>query len=196
VTGPAPRTPDEELLLARVSEAAGRARVGRRLASYPGVLPSTWPRAAQRLAARKGWRLGVAVAGVVVAVVCRVNGAVPAAVASAVTAGVAVGSLVPALFDQRSRRAARPDRLDLYQHGLTVVADGRIHVVRYDTTSVLRMTTTYAYTLTDVDGEPVVLHGVPERGTGRSGGGGEFRDVQDWGPVIQRALAEHLRRPP
>lgn len=35
--GPTPRTRDAELLLARISEAAGRARLGRRLATYPGT---------------------------------------------------------------------------------------------------------------------------------------------------------------
>jgi hypothetical protein len=34
--GPGQRTRDAELLLARISEAAGRARLGRRLATYPG----------------------------------------------------------------------------------------------------------------------------------------------------------------
>ncbi|MGV9557470.1 DUF6585 family protein [Streptomyces sp. NPDC003522] len=134
---------DEELLLARISAAAGRARLGRRRATHraPGA-----GRAAR-------W--------------------------------TAAGAL--------ARRLPRPDgrpvtravaRLDLYEHGITAVRGGRIHVVRFDTTVVRRRRAlsargvTRALVLVDVDGERVVLRH------------GDFGRPQEWWPGIRRAVAD------
>ncbi|MFI9048162.1 DUF6585 family protein [Streptomyces sp. NPDC053427] len=79
-------------------------------------------------------------------------------------------------------------RLDLYDHGMTIAVKGRIHVVRYDTTSVFQETarhphgsaraaTTRAYALTDVEGKRIVLQGRPEDS-----------DAEEWGSEIRRAV--------
>jgi hypothetical protein len=64
-----------------------------------------------------------------------------------------------------------PKRLDLYEYGLTAAAQGRIQVVRYDTTSVFQRRA--GYTLTDVHGKQV-----------------SFRDVQHWGPEALRGVTD------
>ncbi|MEV0368911.1 DUF6585 family protein [Streptomyces sp. NPDC050636] len=159
MTRPTPRSRGEELLLARISAAAGREHIGKRRATYVGAahtphghaVPVRWLR----------------------------------------------GLLAFARYGRPSATRTGADaRLDLYEHGLTVAVDGRIHVVRYDTTSVLQkstrhphdsaarvLRTTLTYALTDVEGERVVLLGRPED----SG-------VAEWGPAIQRAVA-HAQLP-
>lgn len=94
----------EELLLARISEAAGREHLGRRRATYPGVV-FIRPR-------RLRWI--------------------------------------------RLRRTVTTTRLDLYEHGLTVAARGRIRVIRYDATS-LHQSSEYCHVLTDVTGTEITL---------------------------------------
>ncbi|MBT2423288.1 hypothetical protein J7F01_05550 [Streptomyces sp. ISL-22] len=133
-------TRDDELLLARVSEAAGRARLGRRRATYRAPLtePGTWRAAVAD--ARRLLRTGAG----------------------------------------RGTRAGA--RLDLYEHGLTAAVDGRIHVVRYDTTVVCRRRVlspqglVRALVLVDVDGERIVLRC------------GDFGRPEVWGPEIRRAV--------
>ncbi|ANP56839.1 hypothetical protein AVL59_28460 [Streptomyces griseochromogenes] len=125
---------EEELLLARVSEAAGRARLGRRRATYraPATVPGV--RRRRRSGGGKGTSAGA--------------------------------------------------RLDFYEHGVTVALDGRIHVIRYDTTVVRRRRVlstrgiTRACVLTDIDGEWIVLRG------------GAFGHPQVWVPEIRRAVTE------
>lgn len=120
----------EELLLARISEAAGRERLGRRRATHQVAPPKTTRRMAP----------------------------------------------IRALKRARGRRGTYAGaRLDFYEFGMTAAAHGRIHVIRYDTTSV---SITGAYALTDVDGEQVVLHG------------DDFGPPQVWEPEIRRAVTE------
>lgn len=91
---------------------------------------------------------------------------------------------------RRSRRAGGRTgtnagaRLDFYEHGMTAAVDGRIHVIRYDTTVVRRRRVlspqgiTRAHVLVDVDGERIVLRG------------GDFGHPEVWGPEIRRAVTE------
>ncbi|MFG2205693.1 DUF6585 family protein [Streptomyces sp. NPDC048638] len=168
MTRPTPRTRGAELLLARISAAAGRASIGKRRATYAGAA-----------------RTSPAPAGPV---------------------RVIRGLLAFARYGRSATTTCADARLDMYDQGLTVAVEGRIHVVRYDTTSVsvsvsvsasasasqksLRLPqrsarggTTRTYTLTDVEGKRVVLYGGPED----SG-------AEEWGPEIQRAVT-HARLP-
>ncbi|WP_449340098.1 DUF6585 family protein [Streptomyces chartreusis] len=131
------------LLLARVSEAAGRARLGRRQATYRPPLAEPGRRWAGLAGARH------------------------------------------LLRGDRGRAGNGPiDRLDLYERGLTVAVDGRIHVVRYDTTTVRRRRAlspqglTRAHVLVDLDGERIVLRC------------GDFGEPEVWGPEIHRRVAD------
>ncbi|MEU6303058.1 DUF6585 family protein [Streptomyces chartreusis] len=142
-------TRGDALLLARVSEAAGRARLGRRQATYRPPL------------AEPGRRLA------------RLAG----------LAGLAGARRL--LRGDRERAGAGPvDRLDLYERGLTVAVDGRVHVVRYDTTVVRRRRAlssqglTRAHVLVDLDGERIVLRC------------GDFGEPEVWGPEIHRSVAD------
>ncbi len=129
-----PQDRAEELLLARVSEAAGRARLGRRRATYRAPATVTGKRRRLRSGGGKG--------------------------------------------------AGAGDRLDFYEHGVTAAVDGRIHVIRFDTTVVRRRRVlsargiTRACVLTDVDGERIVLRG------------GDFGHPEVWVPEIRRAVTE------
>ncbi|MDF3288100.1 DUF6585 family protein [Streptomyces silvisoli] len=141
-----PRNGDDELLLARISEAAGRERIGRRHATFPGLAHRSCPAVMRILAIRE------------------------------------------------AQRAAT--RLDLYEHGMTVAVNGRIHVVRYDSTSVFRAYASHqdhhleTYAVTDVHGQQVALCGRPERGLTRIASCGGFHDAEVWQPEIQRAVTE------
>ncbi|GAU65741.1 hypothetical protein SSP35_02_01080 [Streptomyces sp. NBRC 110611] len=126
MTRPTPRTRGEELLLARVSAAAGRAHLGKRRATYPG--------AAHTRPARARW--------------------------------------LPAT------KATADVRLDLYEQGMTIAVKGRIHVVRYDTTTVRHDT---ACTVTDIEGKQVVLYVRPEEP--------EASGAEVWVTEIRRAVA-------
>ncbi|MFI1760763.1 DUF6585 family protein [Streptomyces sp. NPDC020800] len=125
---------EEELLLARVSEAAGRARLGRRRATHRAPATVTGIRRRRR---RGG-----------------------------------------------GRSASAGDRLDCYEHGVTAAVDGRIHVVRFDTTVVRRCRVlsargfTRVCVLTDVDGERIVLRD------------GHFAHPEVWVPEIRRAVTQ------
>ncbi|TJZ54649.1 hypothetical protein FCH28_13100 [Streptomyces piniterrae] len=149
----------EELLLARISAAAGREHIGRRRATYVGAAHT--PR----------------------------TDAVPVRWLRCLLAFARYGR-------SSATRTGANARLDLYEHGLTVAVGGRIHVVRYDTTSVFQkgtrqhphdsvarpphhshLRTTRAYVLTDVEGQRVVL-------LGRS----EDSGTEEWVPAIQRAV--------
>ncbi|MCZ4606477.1 hypothetical protein O3S80_22520 [Streptomyces sp. Lzd4kr] len=132
----------DALLLARVSEAAGRARLGRRQATYRPPLAEPGRRWAGLAGARHLLR-----------------------------------------GDREGAGTAPIDRLDLYERGLTVAVDGRIHVVRYDTTVVRRRRAlspqglTRAHVLVDLDGERIVLRC------------GDFGEPEVWGPEIHRSVA-------
>ncbi|MFF7886256.1 DUF6585 family protein [Streptomyces sp. NPDC020794] len=147
------RDRDEELLLARISAAAGRAHLGRRRATYRAAPHGATARAGRGVAIRV---LGRAVAQGA----CRLW-----------RAGGRTGANAGA-------------RLDFYEHGMTVVVDGRIHVIRYDTTLVRRRRVlspkgiTRAHVLVDVDGERIMLSG------------GDFGHPEVWGPEIRRAVTE------
>lgn len=146
MTGPARRTRSEELLLARISAAAGREHLGRRRATYAGAAHTAHAKALRDRGIRG----------------------------------------LPALLrsGRPSASKARDDaRLDLYEYGMTIAVKRRIHVVRYDTTSVFRTSPPHSHdaahagtvhTLTDVDGERVVLRGRPEHG-----------DAAEWWSEIQ-----------
>ncbi|MFE9534826.1 hypothetical protein [Streptomyces sp. NPDC006691] len=151
MTGPTPRTRDEELLLARISAAAGRARLGRRLATHTATAyrPRTW--FGHRLAIRR------------------------------LSARARYGP-------SPTTRPSPSARIDLYAQGMTVVVKGRVHVVRYDTTSVFRHNAGHRrssfawaaviHTLTDVEGKRLVLYGGPEAGG----------DTLGWERVAERAV--------
>ncbi|MFI2367704.1 DUF6585 family protein [Streptomyces sp. NPDC018833] len=147
-----PRDRDEELLLARISEAAGRWQLGRRRATH---------RAVPHGVTAQGW-------GAAIQVVSR-----------AAAAG--------------ARRLRRPSgrkrvnagaRLDFFEHGITAAVNGRIHVIRYDTTVVRRCTAlspqgiTRTCVLIDVDGERIVLRG------------GDFGHAEVWEPELRRAVTD------
>ncbi|MEV7677041.1 DUF6585 family protein [Streptomyces sp. NPDC088341] len=156
------RDRDEELLLARISEAAGRAHLGRRRATYRagpyGATAHAGRGAAIRWPAIRWLRRAVAVAA------CRSRRA------------------------DRGAEANAGARLDFYEHGMTAAmtaaVDGRIHVIRYDTTVVRRRRVlspqgvVRAHVLVDVEGEPIVLRG------------GDFGRPEVWGPEIRRAVTE------
>ncbi|GAA1988612.1 hypothetical protein [Amycolatopsis minnesotensis] len=189
MTGCPSRARDEELLLAKISAAAGRQRLGKRRVTYPGVPAGPRPDAANGLALLKAWCAGVVVVCAVAAVVCGMKRAVLAAIAAAVVGVVSLGVLAFAQVGPRKRAArstSRHARLDLYEHGLTVAVEGRIHAVRYDTTTIVR--NGVDYTLTDVNGARIVLRGGSERGTAAVSSHGEFRAADEWGPEIQRAV--------
>lgn len=149
MTGPTRRTRGEELLLARISAAAGRERLGKRRATYAGYAHTAHPKTSRARGIR--------------------------------------GLLAFVRYGRSSGTTVRDEaRLDLYVHGLTVAVAGRIHVIRYDATAVFRTSVPdprdaagagAACTLTDVDGERVVLHGRPERG-----------DAAEWRSAIQRGV--------
>ncbi|MEU5424898.1 DUF6585 family protein [Streptomyces olivoreticuli] len=149
MTGPTRRTRSDELLLARISAAAGREHLGRRRATYAGAAHTAHARAPRDRGIR--------------------------------------GLLAFVRYGMPSATNAHDDaRLDLYDHGMTVAVKGRIHVVRYDTTSVFQTNTPHshdaahvgtAYTLTDVDGERIVLRGRPEHG-----------DAAEWRSEIQSGV--------
>ncbi|MFG1670657.1 DUF6585 family protein [Streptomyces sp. Y7] len=145
-TPPWHRTPHraDALLLARVSEAAGRARLGRRCATYRPPVTEPARRQAVLAAARR---------------------------------------LLPGAERGGSGSGPAP-RLDLYEHGLTVAVDGRIHVVRYDGTVVRRRRAlspqglVRAHVLVDVGGERIALRC------------GDFGEPEVWGPEIHRSVAD------
>lgn len=168
------RAHDDAQLLARIDKAATQAGLGRHVAAYPGVQPSRQ-------------KLG-----------CMVIAAVALAVAAAAFAGggypavsiIALAPLAVVLYAlvQHLVAAAKNEggRLDLFEHGLTSVFQGRLRVYRYDATTVLQdivrhtrhgahMYTTYRYTLTDTAGESVVL---------REG----YVMPTEWGPAIQQGV--------
>lgn len=202
--GPVRRTRAEELLLARISEAAGRAHLGRRLVGYPGVLPATCLNLVRRLWYGTRWRACLAVAGLAAAVACRAYGALLVAVAGVVVAAAAAASLVPAISGRLPGSAAASwrARLDVYERGLTVVTSGRIRVIRLDTA--LHTAATHTYTLTDVTGARVVLRwqrsryreaGIRLRITGtRCGLDTTVYEIPDGAGA--RALTEYLERAP
>ncbi|MFF4225068.1 hypothetical protein ACFYZH_19710 [Streptomyces abikoensis] len=154
MSDPTRRTRGEELLLARISAAAGREGLGRRRATYAA-------------AARTARTAHAGIRGLLALV--RHGGA----------AGTGNG-----------RDAAR---LDLYENGMTVAVKGRIHVVRYDTTSVFTTSALQteaarpsdagragaACALTDVDGERVVLR--PRCGPGPGG-------APEWWSEVERGV--------
>ncbi|MGG7575719.1 DUF6585 family protein [Streptomyces sirii] len=151
MTRPTPRTRGEELLLARISAAAGRARIGRRRATYAGTGQPTPAQAGPLRVIRR----------------------LPAFVR----------------YGRSAATKARADaRLDLYEHGMTVVIKGRIHVIRYDTTSVFHTSVRPAHdaaragalgvhTLTDVEGKRVVLYGGPEHSV-----------AEEWAAEVRQAV--------
>jgi hypothetical protein len=148
MNGEITRNAAEELLLARVSEAAGRACLGRRRTTFRAPSPQVtarWGRSAVRRAARR--------------LLCS-KGAI------------------------RTARPGAEPRLDLYEQGVTVAVDGRIRVIRYDTTMVRRRRDlspqgiTRAHELVDVDGERIVLRG------------GDFDRPEVWGPELCRAVTD------
>ncbi|MEU2711938.1 DUF6585 family protein [Streptomyces sp. NPDC007205] len=148
-----PRDREDELLLARISEAAGRERLGRRCATYRAVASLACAPGGPGAPIRKVWRAVAAVVG-------RSRGSVEGR-------GTAVGG-----------------RLDFYERGMTVAVRGRIHVVRYDSTSVLQRAepcpqgVARSCALTDVDGEHVVLRR------------GYFGDPEAWEAEIRRAVVD------
>ncbi|MFE0186901.1 hypothetical protein, partial [Streptomyces sp. NPDC058989] len=151
MTPPAPRARGEELLLARISAAAGRARLGRRRATHAGAGHPTTARTGPLRVIRH--------------------------------------LLAFARYGRSAATKARVEaRLDLYEHGMTVAVKGRIHVIRYDTTSVFHKSVRPAHgsaragalgvhTLTDVEGKRVVLYDGPEHG-----------DAEEWVPEVRRAV--------
>lgn len=149
MSGPAWRTRGEELLLARISAAAGREHLGKRRATYAA--------AAHTAHAKPLWARGIR------------------------------GLWALVRYGRLSATKGRDDaRLDLYARGMTIAVKGRILIVRYDTTSVFRTSPPRPHdparggascTLTDVDGERVVLSGRPECG-----------DAAPWRSEIQRGV--------
>ncbi|MER5938014.1 DUF6585 family protein [Streptomyces sp. NPDC001928] len=157
----------DALLLARVSEAAGLARLGRRRATYraPAHRAPTHPPSTHRTSAHQPHRAEPGHQWAALATLrrlLRVDGG----------GGGGGGS------------EGAGARLDLYEHGLTVTVDGRIHVVRYDTTVVRRRRVlspqglTRAHVLVGVDGERILLRC------------GDFGEPQEWGPEIHRSVAD------
>lgn len=141
----------EELLLAKISAAAGQAHLGRRRHTY------------------------------------RAAHTVPEGRAAAVRSAIATALRhLRRRFRGRNGTTAR-SRLDFYEHGMTVAIDGRIHVVRYDTTEVRRRKSlrgiTRALVLADADSERIALRHT------------DFDHPEVWGPEIRRAVTHaHVLR--
>ncbi|MEU1312286.1 DUF6585 family protein [Streptomyces cinnamoneus] len=152
MTGPTRPTRGEELLLAKISAAAGRAQLGKRRATHTAVAYTAPAHA-------------VPVRGI----------------------GSLLAFVLYGLYGRPSApQTGRDARLDLYEHGMTVALKGRIHVVRYDATSVFEEGAAEPYdparagttcTITDADGRRITLHAGPER----SG-------AEEWWPGIRRAV--------
>ncbi|MFH9659643.1 DUF6585 family protein [Streptomyces sp. NPDC017248] len=167
-----PRGREEELLLARVSAAAGRAQLGRRLVTYrpPRAEPGTG-----RTAGADTPRLPGAGGGPVARVrrLLRIGGG-----------SVARARRLPRVWGPVTGTGAR---LDLYEYGMTAAAGGRacpVHVVRFDTTVVHRRRVlssrgvTRALSLVDVDGERIMLRC------------GDFGRPEEWWPAIRRGVVD------
>ncbi|MGW1954213.1 DUF6585 family protein [Streptomyces sp. NPDC001920] len=195
------RTDDraDQLLLARVSEAAGRAGLGRRRGTYRGPFAAPrglWAAVADiRRRLGQGGRAETSMTGARTGPAGTRTGPTAAllgltrALSSPARAlsSLASGQLGPAgaRFSPTGARLGptRP-RLDLYEHGLTIAVDGRIHVVRYATTEIRRRRTlsrqgiTRAQVVIGVDGEPVVLRP------------GDFEHPKVWCAEISRAVTD------
>ncbi|MFG3052582.1 DUF6585 family protein [Kitasatospora sp. NPDC048239] len=173
-----------ERFLPLIDEAAARERLGTRRAVYPGTQSQSGT-------------LGCAVTGVVVL------GGIALALSwteAAVLAVIPLGLLLVVPFAIRHERSTTRRnqglRIDLFDQGLTAVVQGRVRAVRYESTSVLQYIvrhtgaggyTAYEYTLTDTEGEKVVLRGRADR-MGEVAEKGRFSRPQDWGPAIQHAV--------
>ncbi|MER6400953.1 DUF6585 family protein [Kitasatospora sp. NPDC001603] len=171
-------------LLTLIDEAAVRNRLGDRVAVYPGTRS-------------QAGSLGCAVTGAVVfGGLALVLSLTEAAALAVIPLGLLL--LVPlGIWKERSTTAKNQGvRLDLHERGLTAVVKGRVHAVRYESTSVLQNTvrhtgvggyTSYEYTLTDVDGAKVVLRGRAD-GAGEVAEKGRFSNPREWGPALQQAV--------
>ncbi|GAA2716508.1 MULTISPECIES: DUF6585 family protein [Streptomyces] len=139
MTGPVRPTRAEELLLARITAAAGREHLGKRRSTWTGAVRPARPKGL--------WGQGI---GVLLALAQRLG---------------------PCAAEVRDEA-----RLDLYENGMTVAVEGRIHVVRYDTTSVFR-TGAASHALTGVEGERIVLRVAPAQD-----------DVPPWWAEVERGV--------
>ncbi|GLY79758.1 DUF6585 family protein [Actinoallomurus iriomotensis] len=168
---------EAEDVSARISEAAHRARLGGHRATYPATL---MPKG--RLT------VGGVVAGValVLALIGLATGVVFLTILGlifAVVFGFQFGRI--ALLNQKKEG----QRLLLFEHGLVCVGvGGRIHVRRWDSTTVYQNTvrhyrnggyvrTTYSYRLIDPAGETLGL-------------AGGFHRPEEWGKAIQQAVTD------
>ncbi|WP_431677192.1 DUF6585 family protein [Kitasatospora sp. KL5] len=184
MTGQDSRTDDLGRLPTAVDEAAARAGLGARRAVYPG-------------AQSQSGSVGCAAAAVVVLGGIALALSLTAAAAMAVLPlGLLLLCLIGIPLERSTARKNSGVRLDLYDRGLTAVVKGRVHAVRYESTSVLQNTvrhtgvggyTSYEYTLTDVAGGKVVLRGRAD-GVGEVAEPGKFTNPREWGPAVQDAV--------
>lgn len=184
MTGQDGRADGQDEFLTLIDGAAVRNRLGERRAVYPGTQS-------------QAGSLGCAVTGVVVlGGLAAVLSLTEAAVLAVVPLGLLLLVPLGIWIERSTTKKNRGLRLDLHDHGLTAVVKGRVHAVRYESTSVLQNTvrhtgvggyTSYAYTLTDVDGAKVVLRGRADR-TGEVAEKGKFANPREWGPAVQEAV--------
>ncbi|MGV9271047.1 DUF6585 family protein [Kitasatospora sp. NPDC003701] len=184
MTGQDGRADGRDEFLTLIDGAAVRNRLGERQAVHPGT---------QSQASSAGCAVaGVVVFGGLALVLSLTEAAVLAVIPLMLLLMVPFGIWI----ERSTTKKNRGLRLDLYEHGLTAVVKGRVHAVRYESTSVRQNTvrhtgvggyTSYEYTLTDVDGTKVVLRGRADR-TGEVAQKGRFANPQEWGPAVQQAV--------
>jgi hypothetical protein len=172
--------PDHGLPSKHVAEAAAQRQLGCHRATYVPTLPSPTVR-----------RSDLVVVSVLFAVL--------------VSAGIALAPMSPALIvfytvpitvllvsrlvrESRSRRTRKDAGLHFYEHGLVIVAGGRLRVLRWDAMTVYQNIGRYhtfgrsnrikhAYTLRDGEGQELTI---------REG----FPNPEEWGPRIQQAVTD------
>lgn len=170
-------------LLTKIDEAAARGRLGSRREVHRG---------AQSEPGSPGcaWAAVIVLGGIALALFF-----VGKAGLAAIPLGLLLVSWLSMAYERRISRKNQGLQLDLYDHGLTAALKGRVHAVRYDNTAVLQNTvrhtgvaghTDYRYTLTDIDGQRVVLHGRSDRVAQK----GRFVNAKEWGTAIQRAVTD------
>ncbi|MFJ8858151.1 DUF6585 family protein [Streptomyces sp. NPDC102451] len=173
----------QDQLLTRIDEAAERGRLGERRAVHRGV---------QSQSGSPGCALAAGAVFFGIALALFLAGRTGLAV---IPFGLLLVSWISIGFERLTSKRNQSFQLDLYEHGLTAALKNRVHAVRYDGTSVLQNSvrhtgvagyTEYEYTLTDIEGQQVVLRGRSD-GVAQKG---RFPHPKEWGDTIQQAVTE------
>ncbi|MGP3690922.1 DUF6585 family protein [Streptomyces sp. IBSNAI002] len=171
----------QDQLLTRIDAAADRGLLGARRTVYGGVQSDSGSYGCAVAA-------GVVLGGIALALFLTGKG-----LFAVLPVGMLLLILVGLWYDSFTSKRNRGFQLDLYEHGLTAAVKDRVHAVRYDNTTVFQRTvrhtgtagyTTYEYSLTDIDGEKLVLRGRSD-GVAKKG---YFAKPKEWGTAIQQAV--------